>query len=503
MTVSYSLSGVQKFDELNSNAFLHFQLLKYAADFEELYSHQAELKINLQQLENANELLAGADVELSTLAYKDVLTGLPNRRLVEDRAKQAIAVAQREGSGLSCMYLDLDRFKPVNDTLGHEIGDIVLKCTSERMRKAMREGDTVARVGGDEFVILIVGTISQGDLNKIAQKVIDAISMPLVVGDYELIIGASIGCARYPQDGDDMFTLLKHADIAMYSSKKSGGNSFNLFDPEMCKDHRLENITLGTELWHAIERQELHLVFQPQVTSGGNNTLLGCEALLRWNHPVFGDISPSTFIPIAEKNGAIVPIGSWVINSACEQLKDWHDNGLPGLTMSVNVSPRQLRKENFEATLASILKSTGIPPETLELEVTESEIMLHHENDESCLISLRKLGVKIAIDDFGTGYSSLSRLKHLPIDRLKIDQSFVRGLESDPDSQAISSCIVGMGVAMSLEVIAEGVESLAQLEQLGAQGCHMIQGFLIGRPMPSDVFLHWALERDCNKSAEN
>jgi diguanylate cyclase (GGDEF)-like protein/PAS domain S-box-containing protein len=440
--------------------------------------------------------LVEAEKELSNLAYHDTLTGLPNRRLLEDRAEQALAASRRDGSGVTVMYLDLDRFKPVNDSLGHEIGDIVLQLASRRMSDALREGDTVARVGGDEFVILALGTSCDEEVASIAQKIIEVLATPIIVGEHELLIGGSIGCARFPQDGGDIATLLKHADIAMYAAKQAGGNHFCLFQTPMAAEHNPDQIALGAEVWHALERQELHLVYQPQVASDGANNLLGCEALLRWHHPVLGDIPPSSFIPIAEKNGAIVPIGAWVLRTACRQLQDWKAQGLTGITVSVNVSPRQLRNDSFKSTLASVLDETGIAPASLELEVTETEIMMYQEHDACRLRPLRELGVKIAIDDFGTGYSSLSRLKQLPIDRLKIDQSFVRDLESCIDAQAISSCIVGMGIAMGLEVIAEGVENPQQLNRLNLQGCHLIQGYLIGRPMLPENFLHWALRRE-------
>jgi diguanylate cyclase (GGDEF)-like protein/PAS domain S-box-containing protein len=440
--------------------------------------------------------LVEAEKELSNLAYHDTLTGLPNRRLLEDRAEQALSNARRDGSVVSVMYLDLDRFKPVNDSLGHEIGDIVLQQISERMRAAMREGDTVARVGGDEFVILALGTGLQSDLEKIGDKVIEVLTAPILIGEHELLIGGSIGCAQFPKDGTDIATLLKNADNAMYAAKKMGGNHFCLFEKAMSGEHGLEKITMSTEIWHALERQQLHLVYQPQVASDGRNTLIGCEALLRWRHPVLGNISPSEFIPIAEKNGAIIPIGTWVLQQACQQLQRWKTKGIGNIAVSVNISARQLRNEDFVKTLASILTETGINPAMLELEVTESEIMTRPEEGSSCLLPLRALGVKIAIDDFGTGNFSLARLQNLPIDRLKIDQSFVRDIETDSDAQAISSCIVGMGIAMGLEVIAEGVENFEQLNRLNAQGCHLVQGYMIGRPMLPDIFLQWALEKE-------
>lgn len=422
--------------------------------------------------------------QLARLAYHDALTGLPNRRLLEDRLAQALSLAKREGSGLSLFFIDLDRFKPINDEFGHEVGDLVLQEVARRLKKSVRQGDTAARVGGDEFVILLQSAVRTEDVESIASTVLSKLSQPIKVASHQLLLGASIGCARFPQDGSDMATLLKHADSAMYAAKRFGGNHFCFHEFEGKHNAYAD---LGLDLWRALERHEMHLLYQPQVTAGGQ--LRGCEALLRWTHATLGMVSPLTFIPIAEANGAILSLGDWVLDTACRQLKQMQDAGLQHLTMAVNVSSRQLRDPNFAKRVCQILLAAGVAPQALELEVTETEALQGEVDGRQLLRSLREMGVKIAIDDFGTGFSSLSRLHALPIDRLKIDQSFVRDLATSVNARAISQCFVSMGQAMGMEVVAEGVETSEQHEVLSAQGCHLIQGYFTGRPMTADALL--------------
>ncbi len=428
--------------------------------------------------------------QLSRLAYHDALTGLPNRRLLEDRLTQALSQMKRDGSGLSLLFIDLDRFKPINDALGHEVGDLVLQEISQRLKKSVRQGDTAARVGGDEFVILLQNTVRREDVQNIANTLLTALTEPIIAGEQKLLLGASIGCSRYPQDGDDIGVLLKNADSAMYSAKRSGGNHFCFFEP-LGGHSALAN--LGLDLWRALERGEMHLLYQPQVTAEGQ--LHGCEALLRWTHPVLGEVAPLTFIPIAETNGAILPLGDWVLETACRQLREWQKTGLEHLNMSVNVSSRQLHDPGFVHRVCQILLTTGVAPNTLELELTETEVLQFKDGDQKRLQALRALGVKIAIDDFGTGYSSLSTLNNLPVDRLKIDQCFIRNLACSSNARAVSQCFVTLGQSMGLEVIAEGVETTEQLQVLSAQGCHLIQGFFTGRPMKADALLIWCQEK--------
>ena len=469
---------------MGREAALSAQVFRYAEDLQLLLQSHADLG---QQV--------AAEQARNQLAYHDALTGLPNRRLLEDRAEQALAQARRDGTVLTVMYLDLDRFKPINDALGHAVGDHLLQQAAARMSETLREADTVARVGGDEFVILVRGLDLDVDLARVTQKLIDALSAPIAIDGHNLQISASVGCARFPLDGQDITTLLRHADIAMYAAKRGGGNGYFLFESAMAVTHAADSLSLGAEIWHALERQELHLVYQPQVAVAGSHPLTGCEALLRWRHPLLGDIAPDRFIPIAEANGAILPIGAWILERACAQLHSWTAQGLDSLTMSVNVSPRQLRSPDFCARLVTLLHDTGIAPGALALEITESEIMMHQEDDECSLLPLRQAGIKLAIDDFGTGYSSLSRLKHLPIGELKIDRSFVHDLETSKDAQAITACIAAMGQAMGLQVIAKGVETLEQFQILATQGCHQIQGDLVGPPMAAEAFFQWACAR--------
>jgi diguanylate cyclase (GGDEF)-like protein/PAS domain S-box-containing protein len=422
--------------------------------------------------------------QLARMAYHDTLTCLPNRSLLEDRMAQSLSRAQRDSTGLSLFFIDLDRFKPINDKLGHEVGDRVLQEVSRRLERSVRQGDTAARVGGDEFVILLQNVVRAEDVESIANVLLSRFSAPVVVGEHQLLVGASIGCARYPQDGGDLATLLKHADQAMYAAKRLGGSHF-CFHEIRGSSNAVAN--LGHDLWQALERKEMHLMYQPQVTASG--ALRGCEALLRWTHATLGAVPPLTFVPLAEANGAILPLGDWVLDSACRQLKRFQDAGLRDLTMAVNVSARQLNDPDFSSRVCQILLATGIAPHTLELEVTESEALQCESDGQQRLQSLRALGVKIAIDDFGIGFSSLSRLQMLPIDRLKIDQSFVRELATSFNARAISQCFVSLGLAMGLEVVAEGVETSEQHQVLTDQGCHLIQGYFTGRPMSAEALL--------------
>ncbi len=443
----------------------------------------------LSAFADISQHISSAD-PLSLLAYRDALTGLPNRRALEDRFAHALVQAQLDGIGMSVFFIDLDRFKPVNDDLGHAVGDLVLQQVSQRLKQAIRQGDTAARVGGDEFVVVLQSAVRPHDIELIANNILSALNAPMQCGTHQVLIGASIGCARFPQDADNMVTLLKHADSAMYAAKHMGGNHFSFYQSDA--DHRVVP-SIGLDLWHAIERQQLHMVYQPQVSAEGQ--LHGCEALLRWTHPTLGELSPLKFIPVAETNGAILALGDWVLTTACRQLRSWQANGMPALNMSVNVSSRQLRDPSFPDRVCQILQTCDVAPHFLELEITESEALQSPLVGNERLQKLRALGIRIAIDDFGTGYSSLSRLKTLPIDRLKIDQSFVRDVGSCQDARAISQCFVSMGLAMGKEVVAEGVETPEQLQVLASQGCHQIQGYLTGRPMAAASFFNWAMRK--------
>lgn len=431
-----------------------------------------------------------AERRLSYLAHHDMLTGLPNRLLFNDRLEQAVAQARRNAGRFTLIFIDLDRFKQINDSLGHEIGDIVLREAAARLAMAVREVDTVARLGGDEFVIIAPELAGPEAIAVVANKVIDIVSQPMQIDGNELFIGASLGCATYPEHGDEEALLLKHADAAMYVAKSLGGNTHVVFDS--FDGAPGEALHLETELRHALERGQLRLEYQPQIEAASGR-VLGVEALLRWDHPKLGQVPPAHFIPVAERSGLILSIGQWVLQAACAQLAAWDGIGLPPLTMAVNLSPRQLRDPLLVESIRSALARHGIAANRLEMEITESEIMQHLDADRGKLARLRELGVKIAIDDFGTGYSSLARLMNLPIDSLKIDRSFISELEREGCSraEAITAAVLNMGMALGVQLVAEGVETDAQYALLSGQGCQVIQGFLTGRPMRPEMLSLW------------
>jgi len=420
--------------------------------------------------------------------YFDSLTGLPNRRLAEDRFGQLSKTAQRQGSGMALLFIDLDGFRPINDSLGHDTGDAVLQVVASRLAAVLRGGDTVARVGGDEFIVLLPHGARATAIEDVADKVLAALSVPIPVASHRLFISASIGAARFPDDGTDLGSLLRHADAAMLAAKKDGGNRFRLHTPQASTPARLH---LGQDIWLAAERGEMSLVFQPQVTAGDERRLRGLEALLRWSHPTHGTIDPGVFVPVAEANGAIVPLGLWVLRTACEQLARWDAAGLPPTLVAVNVSYVQVQDPGFIDHVEQILQQTGVSPGRLELEITESTTGLLGDQHLQRLQGLRRLGVRVAIDDFGVGYSSLKRLSTLPADTLKIDKHFTKDLGDPSRAQDMSQLLVGIGLTMGMEVIAEGIERPVQADVLRRQGCHVLQGHLTGRPMPAHQLLAW------------
>ena len=421
------------------------------------------------------------------LAHHDPLTGLPNRLALNMRLNQALPEARRHGWNVALMFIDLDRFKIINDTLGHSIGDELLREVACRLMRVVRESDFVARLGGDEFVVLLPDIVGAADAATVASKILASFANPVIVDDVELHSSPSIGISVFPTDGIDGVTILKNADTAMYCAKAAGRNNYQFFaaDMNLAATQRLD---LEGKLRHALARNEFSLVFQPQVhaSTGLPN---GVEALLRWHHPVDGNIPPALFIPIAEETGLIVPLGEWVLRAACYELKRWLDAGLPPIKMAVNVSARQLRRRDFVETVAGVLVESDLPPELLELEVTESVAMENPEESISLLQALRRMGVTIAIDDFGTGYSSLAYLKRLPIDNLKIDRSFVADIEHDLNDRAIAFGTIALAHSLGLSVIAEGVETEDQFDLLSGNGCDEIQGYLFSRPLAPDVAL--------------
>ena len=419
-----------------------------------------------------------AEEQIEYQAYHDALTGLPNRLLFRDRLTIALAHAKRQRTPLTVMFLDLDRFKFVNDTLGHSLGDELLRIVAERLRSVLREGDTIARMGGDEFIILLHDVRDDSTAARIAQKLLDTVMQPARVEGHELYLTTSIGIAVYPTDGDTAELLLKNADSAMYRAKELGRNSYQLCTPAM-NDRAAERLSLENALRHAIEREELVLHFQPLVDLESRQTM-GMEALLRWNRPGFGLVPPMSFIGIAEETRMIVPIGEWVLREACRQARYW-----PGRRIAVNLSPRQFQQLDLRDVVARALDESGLDPRLLELEITESTAMLNSERAIATLSELRELGVRIALDDFGTGHSSLSYLRRFPIDRVKIDREFVQEIEKSRSNRAIVSAIVAMAHGLDLAVTAEGVETEAQVAFLREQKCEEVQGYLFGRPMPA------------------
>jgi diguanylate cyclase (GGDEF)-like protein/PAS domain S-box-containing protein len=424
-----------------------------------------------------------AEEQIEYQAYHDALTGLPNRLLFRDRVTIALAHAKRQRTPVAVMFLDLDRFKFVNDTLGHSLGDELLRAVAARLRAVLREGDTIARMGGDEFTVLLADLKQVEDAAKIAQKLIDTIAYPFRVEGHELYVTTSVGIALHPDDGDTAESLLKNADAAMYRAKDAGRNSYQLCTKAM-NSRAAERLSIENTLRRAIDREELVLHFQPLVRLD-TRQISGMEALLRWNRPGHGIVPPATFIGIAEETRMIIPIGEWVLRQACKQAREWQKGAHPGLRISVNLSPRQFQQSDLCDVVSAALNESGLDPRSLELEITESTAMLNTERTIATLLELRDLGVRIAIDDFGTGHSALSYLRRYPIDRVKIDREFVQEIETSRSNRAIVSAIVAMAHGLDLFVTAEGVETEAQVNFLREQKCEEVQGFLFGRPAPA------------------
>ena len=422
--------------------------------------------------------------QLKHQATHDGLTGLANRALLNDRLHYAIASAKRHGRAVALAFVDLDHFKFVNDSFGHEVGDGVLKEVSSRLVKAIRDVDTVSRLSGDEFVVLFEDLETPEIVTQLMERVLPAISHPLVVGSEEIVLTCSAGISVYPLDAEDADAVLRNADTAMYRAKEKGGNAFEYYTADM-NSRSKEHLLLSAGLRRALERNEFFLHYQPQMDIA-TGRLSGMEALIRWNHPEQGVIAPGRFIPVCEQTGLIVPIGQWVLRAACESTRQLGSILGRVPVISVNVSARQFKRSDLAPYIEEVLRALDFPPECLELELTESMVAQDAAFAAQTMRSLKSLGVRIAIDDFGTGYSSLSYLKRYPVDRLKIDQSFVSGIASDPDDETICRTIISLAHNLGLKVIAEGVENDKQLAFLQQYGCDEVQGYLIGRPMPWD-----------------
>jgi diguanylate cyclase (GGDEF)-like protein/PAS domain S-box-containing protein len=424
-----------------------------------------------------------AEERIHHLAYYDGLTGLPNRSLLYQLIDQALAEARRNRLHGAILFIDLNRFKPINDTLGHAIGDRLLLQVAERLRRAVRTADVVARLGGDEFVVALFDITQREHAAVVAQKILAALDPPFFIEENELQMGAAIGISAYPRDGFDTESFLRMADIAMYRAKQSGQAGYAFYSHEM-NQRTLDRLKIESGLRHGIENNELLLHYQPKVDIA-SGLIVGVEALVRWRHPTRGMVSPGEFIPIAEESGLVVRLSAWVLEAALQQAYLWYAAGLPVLKVAVNLSARDF-SPSLATRVASLLTSHGVPPGWLELEITEG--MLTHSSEEviTMMDALTALGVTLALDDFGTGYSSLSYLKRFPIDTLKIDQSFIRGIPTDGDDCAIAGAIVSMAQRLGHRVIAEGVETLAQLDYLESLGCQEIQGYYFSAPVPAD-----------------
>jgi len=427
-----------------------------------------------------------AEVKIHQLAYYDNLTQLPNRTLLQDRLIHSIADAKRFEHHLGVMFIDLDHFKKVNDTLGHHVGDLLLQEAAERLRDSIRENDTVARLGGDEFLVVLSGYRTSLNVPHIAQKILKNLSAPYLIDGNELVLTGSVGISIYPQDGLTADDLMRNADMAMYAAKNEKGDSFQFYSESMNRN-AVEQLELENGLRRAIEQDQLHLCYQPQV-DWQTKQIVGVEALLRWNHPEYGLIPPEKFIPVAEETGLIVPIGEWVLRHACCELKNLQDELDTHLTLSVNLSGVQLEQSSLLETILNALHESGFPSEQLELEITESVLVERTDQALKLLHEISSVGVKISIDDFGTGYSSLSYLKNFPIDRLKIDKSFLSNILYDSDNAAIVETIIAMSRNMGLSVIAEGVETHDQVEFLTDRNCVQMQGFLFSKAiLPAQI----------------
>ena len=423
-----------------------------------------------------------AEKDISYMAYYDILTGLPNRTLFKNHLEKAIALAERSEKLIGIMFLDLDAFKSINDTMGHEAGDLLLKEIGRRLSQCVRKYDTVCRFGGDEFLVLFPQIATQEEIKLAGEKVMSQFEESVIINEQAFYITASAGFSVWPVDGLDSETLIKSADLAMYASKDQGKNQITFCTPIM-KEAVKEKMQLTNDLYRALEKNELLLYYQPQVQID-TGKIVGLEALIRWKHPEKGMISPVNFIPLAEQTGLIHSIGEWVLKTACQQNKVWQDMGITPIVMAVNLSVEQFKTPHLIEIVADVLKDTGLPPEYLELEITESIAIKEPAYIIPILNSLKKLGVAISIDDFGTEYSSLSRLKELPIDRIKMAMEFVQGIENGTKDEAIAMVIINLAKSLGLRVIAEGVETKGQLEFLTKGICDDVQGYYFHRPMP-------------------
>ena len=425
-----------------------------------------------------------SEERIQFLAYYDALTGLPNRTLLQDRLAKALADARRQPDKVAILFLDLDKFKDINDSLGHSVGDLLLQEVAERLKRFAREQDTMARLGSDEFLIMLTHIKDLHDAAVAAERIMDRMTAEFVVQGHSLNVSCTIGISMFPENGVDCDTLVKNADAAMYSAKADGRNNFRFFTEEM-NTQAVERLAVESSLRSALAKNQLFVMYQPQMDIASGK-IIGLEALARWQHPKLGLVPPDKFIPIAENSGLIIPIGEWVLRTVCRQAKKWQDEGLPAVSVAVNVSAVQFRQRGFCQLIRSVLQDSGLDPQYLELELTESLLLANAEVTLSVLKELKSMGITLAIDDFGTGYSSFGYLKQFRVSKLKIDCLFIRDVAVNPDDAAITTAIIGMAKSLHLKVIAEGVENEAQMSFLRAHLCDEIQGYYFSKPLTVD-----------------
>ncbi|CAK0781764.1 diguanylate cyclase [Gammaproteobacteria bacterium] len=436
--------------------------------------------------------------EVVYLSYHDTVTGLPNRLFLLNQLELALDITNRNHYPLALLLLDIDQFKVINDSLGHEVGDALLIAIAKRLQHTVRHGELIARLGGDEFVIVLREFAEVAEVARRAKELLHSLQEPLMLNSHPLRVTASIGISIFPEDSRSANTLLRNADLAMYRAKGEGRNTYRFFDQAMNRQ-AMKRLELEANLRQAITNQEFILYFQPKVTLS-DRTIIGAEALIRWQHPRQGLISPVDFIPLAEETGLIIPIGAWVLREACAQTQRWHDAGFSNLSIAVNLSARQFFQPDLIAQIEEVLRDTGLTPTALEIELTESTVMANPENAITILRHFRELGIKISVDDFGTGYSSLNYLKKLPITCLKIDRSFISDLVTDTDDAAIVKTIIALARVLSMEVVAEGIDAEPQVAILNGYDCQIGQGYLFSQPLPADEFVSWV--RSCAQTEQ-
>jgi len=463
-------------------------------DGEEIYIEDSTAPIHGRDGKATGSVIVFRDVsearrvaeEMMHASQHDFLTGLPNRLLMEDRLGQAIALAERHSGEVAVLYLDLDQFKQVNDSLGHMVGDKLLQSVAERLQEQVRTPDTVSRQGGDEFVVLLQEVKGKADVELVTKRILEAVAEVHSIGENEVSITASVGVSRYPEDGVDAETLVRHADTALYQAKASGLGSFKFFKAAM-NARAVYRRKMAEDLRRALGNNEFQLHYQPTIDLK-SGAISGVEALLRWTSAKRGAVAPETFLGVAEESGLMLPIGAWVLREACRQAKSWLEDGLPAVSMAVNISAMHLQDGRFRSEVKKVLEETGLNPSMLELEVAETVLTELPDRARVSVQSLRQMGVKVSIDDFGAGYSSLSHLKRLPVDILKIDRSFLHPLKEQLDDMSIAAAIIRMGKSLKLRVVAEGVESLEDMKFLQAQDCDEAQGFFFSAPVPAEEF---------------